>query len=357
MKIAYVDTSVDGHHVSYLSALVESNGAESVLILPQMVEMTACRQRIFKNKEPKKRSAKAFWKWIREVSAIVEEEKPDIVHFLYADTFYRFFGLGLHLFKKYRTILTLHWAKDGRLGRLSSKALGKCVDHVVVHSAYIKRYLESCGVKNAVHIEYPCFNRCSATKEEGCKYWSLSEEIPVIACVGHTRPDKGLDILLEALNGVNKPFQLLVAGKEDAFDRAFIEEKAKKYLDRVHLCLRYLSDEEVGYAFAACDIVVLPYRRIFNGASGPLGEGVCNGKCIVGANHGNLGDTISRNHLGYTFETENVAALTCALEQALSGAFFMDDAYLQYRQSLEVGRFTEDYGRLYASAKNAGNEA
>lgn len=347
MKIAYIDTSVDGHHLAYLSALIGSNKGESVLIVPERVDAVACKQYEYKTAEGKKRTPKVYLQWLREVHALVEKEKPDIVHFLYGDLFYRFFGLGLSLFRKYRTVVTFHWAKDGLLGRISTNLICRQIDDAVVHSAYLQKSFNHCGAHNVTHIEYPQFNAVSVDKKEACAFWGISPDIPTIACVGHTRPDKGLDILLEALLQVNTPFQLLVAGKEDAFDRAFIEEKAKTYLDRVHLCLRYLSDEEVGYAFGACDIVALPYRRVFNGASGPLGEGVWLGKCIIGSDHGNLGDTISRNHLGYTFESENPDDLASVLNTALSKPFVLDDLYQDYKLSLRTENFIRSYLKLY----------
>lgn len=347
MKIAYIDTSVDGHHLAYLAALIGNNEGESVLVVPQRVDSVACKQYVYQIVEGKKRTPGVYLRWLREVHALVEKEKPDIVHFLYGDLFYRFFGLGLSLFRKYRTIVTFHWAKDGLLGRISTNLICRRIDDAVVHSAYLQKRFNNYGAHNVTHVEYPQFNVLSVDKQEACAFWGISPDIPTIACVGHTRPDKGLDILLEALQQVDIPFQLLVAGKEDAFDRAFIEEKAKTYLDRVHLCLRYLSDEEVGYAFGACDIVALPYRRVFNGASGPLGEGVWLGKCIIGSDHGNLGDTISRNHLGYTFEAENSSALADILNVALCKPFCADAHYQSYRESLRTEAFVCSYLKLY----------
>lgn len=50
-----------------------------------------------------------------------------------------------------------------------------------------------------------------------------------------------------------------------------------------------MTDREFAEVIAASDIIALPYRKKFNGASGPLVEGVYLGKCIIGPNHGNLG--------------------------------------------------------------------
>ena len=50
-------------------------------------------------------------------------------------------------------------------------------------------------------------------------------------------------------------------------------------------------------AINACDYIVLPYRYSFDGASGPLVDGVIADKIIIGANHGSLGNLINNNNL------------------------------------------------------------
>ncbi len=347
MKIAYVDISTDGHHLTYLSALTESKAYESILILPEKIDLD-CKQYVCSTKEGKKRNLRTFLKWISEVYQIVKKEKPDIVHFLYGDAFYRFFGAGLSKFKKYKTVVTLHWARNSFAGKFSTKMICSKVDCVVVHSQYIKDLFGSYGVKNVMHIEYPQFNERKISKKEACQYWGIDESIPTISCIGNTRHDKGLDVLLEALRKVKSPFQLLIAGKEEAFDEEYILQVASPFKDRLKLCLHYLSDTELSNALGGADIIILPYRKVFDGASGPLGEGVALSKCIVGPNHGTLGYTIKNNHLGYTFESENVDSLVNVIELALSKPFVTDNVYEKYKDMLNPKFFILSYKELYS---------
>lgn len=67
---------------------------------------------------------------------------------------------------------------------------------------------------------------------------------------------------------------------------------------KLKLICVFLSEEEFAYASEAADIIVLPYRKIFSGASGPLGEGVWKRKCIVGPMEGNLGYTDKKVSFG-----------------------------------------------------------
>ena len=41
-----------------------------------------------------------YYKWTKEVKGIIKTEKPNVVHFLYGDVFYKYFGLGLEGLKK-----------------------------------------------------------------------------------------------------------------------------------------------------------------------------------------------------------------------------------------------------------------
>lgn len=348
MKILYVDRAVVGHHIKYLTCLAHGTDADAVAVIPSEVSDLRCKQYVYTTPIKNVANPKVYLQWIRELKGIVKREKPDIIHFLYGDTFYRFFGLKLSGFKKTKTVLTLHWVRNGFIRQLSAKKICKKVDTVVVHSGFMKKQLNDLGVKNVTHVEYPCFDQnVRIDKAEACAYWGIRTDVPTIVCIGNTRYDKGLDILLGALQCAEHPFQLLVCGKEEAFGQSFIEEKIQAYADRVKLCLHYLSEEELSHALGAADIIALPYRRSFNGASGPLGEGVALGKTIVGADHGSLGDLIRENHLGYTFESENEESLAAALNAALSSTFEKDEVYKSYQDSLNVDSFLKKYKAVY----------
>ena len=225
MKIIYVDTAVDGHHITYLSALLNDKNNEYVLVLPEKVDGLDYKQYICADNDGNgKRTFGTYRKWIKTIREIAKKENPDIIHFLYGDGFYRYFGFGLGSFKKYKTIVTIHWARSSKLEIISTRRICSKVNTVVVHSDYIKNLMSGYGPKNIEHIEYPQFNERKVNKSDACAYWGLKTDIPTIACIGHTRHDKGLDLLLDALNEVKHPFQLLVAGKEDSFSKQFIED-------------------------------------------------------------------------------------------------------------------------------------
>lgn len=350
MKVLYIDTDIDGHHQAYLKELLKDEQQESIVILPERVDWVkpSIKQYIYAPIDLHTKRILPFIRWMKELSQYAEYEKPDVVHLLTGDVFYKFFGLGLHYFAKYNTVMTLHWVRPGKVQRLSLKVFCQHVDKVIVHSEYLRNEMVGLRINNVVHIEYPQFKQGTPIRSTQAKvFWNLRQDIPVIVCLGNTRYDKGLDILLEALTKVDKPFQILIAGKEESFDKEFIERKTYTYTNQVTTVLRYLTDTEVDMSIAAADIIALPYRKSFNGASGPLVEGVSKGKCIIGSAHGNLGYTIKVNHLGYVFNTENSDDLARVLTEALTVEFQKDKNYKIFQNLLHPSSFRIAYKKVY----------
>lgn len=345
MKILYIDTDLNGHHIYYLKALL-NNFANSLCVVPSKLSDVNCRQIIV----PKFSTFKEYKTWINSIFKIAQDENIDVIHFLYGDIFYRYFGFGLSKLKKYfKVVITFHHFRYGLLHNLSLKRIFSNINVGIVHTTHLLAMAEKFGIKNIKHIEYPKFSETKTISTiDARNYLGISNDCPLLLALGGTREDKGLDILLEALKKVDKPFKLLIAGQPQTYDENFINKAIVSYKDRVYKILRYLTDSEICTIVSASDIVVLPYRRIFDGASGPLVEGVAYGKTIIGPNHGSLGQIIIDNHLGYTFESEKVSSLCEVIDNALSNPNKeKDDRYKNYQKQLTVQNFIDLYKQIY----------
>ena len=235
MKVLYVDIETGGHHQTYLKALMDIPGKENVLVLPEKIEGLNAKQYVFRKTDFFNKKLLEYYKWTKEVKGIIKTEKPDVVHFLYGDVFYKYFGLGLEgLKKKHKVVNTIHALKKGKIGIVSLKRIMHLSSVGVVHTDAIFNEVKDAGIENVVHIEYPHFSTGYDIDKAGArKYYGLSENAFVLGCIGGTRYDKGLDILLKALRSVTGDFELLIAGAEDAIKREKIEELARPYRDRV----------------------------------------------------------------------------------------------------------------------------
>lgn len=346
MKIIFVETDVYGHHILYLKELVKDR-TDYKLILPGFMEEFPEDRQITVKYDNKDMKFSVYRKWLKNVYRVIKEEKPDIVHFLYGDMFYRFFGFGLK--KKYNTVITFHVVRRSFLHDLSLKRIFSKIGRGVVHTKTIYDELKAIKINNITHIEYPNFNQAVRYPEGSSKkFFSLPGDKKILAAIGGTRKDKGLDILLEALKGVKRPFHLFIAGDNNYFSKEYIEEHSASFMDDVTIFMKYLTDEEYSRAIDACDIAVLPYRKIFNGASGPLTDFVAEKKAVIGPSHGSLGKIIKENHIGLTFESENTESLRAAIEKMLDEQFIFDETAERYIETLKAENFKKKYEELYA---------
>ncbi len=352
-KILIIDTSLDGHHEEYLVALHEAcvaAGSEPILLIPGRCEsLPEDVQRVV----PEIKTTKTL-SWCRRfqdtVCRAAKEEGATAVHYAYGDALYRFFGLGIAKVPGVTIFATFHQFRRSALRDLSLKMLLRKPDVCVVHTDELANEARCLGAGNVAVIQYPSFHATDKSASECKTYFGVSPDSPCIAAIGSARWDKGLDILADALTGVDDPWQLLVAGSEDDFT----EEKIKNILGdkavRAAFAMRYLSDEEVAMAVSASEIVCCPYRKVFNGASGPMTEGIAQMKTIVGPSHGSLGELLRAYNVGYAFEAEDVGDLERALRIALRRPAEYDLKAAEFANRLTRPRFVEDYAAIYSGS-------
>lgn len=349
MKIVLVDQKLTGHHIQYIRGLMSADTQNTyICVLPeQLAKMNYCEQIVI---EPPKRTLSGYFSYLKKLKSAIAAVDPDVVHLLYGDYFYRFFGFLLNwAIPKKKLIATLHSIPGSFIKKMGVRAVYKRLHTGVVHTEKLRKQLDDTGVKNVTVVEYPCFLPVNAISAEQAKMeLGLKLEVPVIAALGGTRYDKGLDLLLKALRGVTKPFQILIAGREQEITKEQIAELTSEYQECTHVILKDLPDEEYCRCVKAADYVVLPYRKILTGASGPLVEGVAAGKTIIGTDFGSIGQIIQKRHIGYLWDTDSVTHMTQILEQALTAQpMVYDDVAREYRDSVSVERFSKAYMRLY----------
>ena len=348
MKILYVETQSSGHHQKYYNCLLKHFKAEKLIgVFPSGTNFDETIKYHLDNESHGVAIIK-YIKWLRAVYKIANKEKPDIIHFLYADYFYRYFGSFLKILRKYHTVATFHHVKRSRFRDISIKHICKNINDCVVHTESLKHDLMQLGIKNINQIEYPVF-----FEQDNKGVLPDSVDLPdkidfkILSALGSTRYDKGLDILLESLKNLEEKFLLIIAGSEAYFTREQINNMIETYSDKVILYLQYLTDDELIAFIRLSDIIVLPYRKMFDGASGPLAEGVFWGKRIVGPSHGSLGNIINENDLGITFESENTDSLKKAIKEALKIPAGYSSKYLNYQDRLSQESFSAAYAEIY----------
>lgn len=347
MKVLFVESVLTGHRAVYHSALINGVGNESsVLIMPEKENKIKCKQVVDKDINLRPKNLKDYKNWIDYICKIANQEQTDVIHFLDGDILYKFFGFYMSSLRDYKVIITFHHIADDLAHSISVNRIVRKNRIGIVHTDTLNNRFKN--NRNIRLIDYPYFPTGSiSNRDDARRYFQISDEKTVYLSLGGTRYEKGLDILVEAFQKVDrKDAVLLIAGKEEYFKREDIERLNINHKDIIYH-LGYLSSEEWNLALAASDVVVLPYRKSFSGASGPLVEAVWFKKYIIGKDDSSVGEMIRTHKLGEVFEAENIESLARTLNSVATDFDKNNLKYRTFRERISLELFRSKYISLY----------
>ncbi len=136
------------------------------------------------------------------------------------------------------------------------------VDGFVYMSEQVGRELRAYTSAPAIFSPHPMFENFGERVErnEACERLGLDAEKRYLLFFGLIRDYKGLDMLLEAFEGVeNSDLRLLVAG-EFYNDKEQYRPLLDRLGERVVLHEGFVKDDDVRYYFSVVDALILPYR-------------------------------------------------------------------------------------------------
>jgi glycosyltransferase involved in cell wall biosynthesis len=169
------------------------------------------------------------------------------------------------------------------------------------------------------------------------KKLNLPSDCQIILFFGGIRPNKGLDILLKALEIVksrNQQVLLVIAGGLlGRFNFELYSDIIKKadLSNYVQTFIQFIPEEEVDYFFAASDLVVLPYLK-FEAQSGVLLRAYAHKKPVVASDVGAMGELISSDEVGLVVEPGDAEPLAGAIISVLGN---LDKFQSRYSPELE----------------------
>jgi glycosyltransferase involved in cell wall biosynthesis len=143
---------------------------------------------------------------------------------------------------------------------------------------------------------------------------------------GFIRDYKGLDILLEALNHVSElDIKLLIAGecytKNDRY-KNMIEKYELHNMIIWHNS--YIPEDSIKYYFSACDVVVLPHRKISQSGIIPIAYEF--NKLVVCSDIPSFKENIVDKKTGYLFEKNNSLCLSNKIKYIYSNHNFKNSS-------------------------------
>jgi D-inositol-3-phosphate glycosyltransferase len=158
-------------------------------------------------------------------------------------------------------------------------------------------------------------------QEEARAQIGLPDGARVLLFFGQIKEVKGLDVLLRAMPRLVEEFPdavLLIAGRvwKDDFRRYQEQIDALGIAGNSVLRIRFIPEPEVADYYAAADVVVLPYRRIYQ--SGVLLMAMSYGKPVVVSDIEGMTEVVVDGVNGYVFSSGDAEALADKLIEVMS---------------------------------------
>lgn len=183
----------------------------------------------------------------------------------------------------------------------------------------------------------------------------LADDVPLAVFVGRLDRQKGLDVLLDAMDslaGDGKQIRLAIAGEGP--QKAMLDDFLARRPGRALTTYLGLTDDVRGLLSAA-DIFVMPSR--WEGYGLAMAEAMAAGRAVIGTRVPGLLDIVPPE-AGLLIEPENPRALAAAME-TLAGdpalrASLGRVAQTHAAKNLDIGGFIRDHEALYLDLMEGG---
>jgi glycosyltransferase involved in cell wall biosynthesis len=276
--------------------------------------------------------------------AYVTFRSPKIIHILWNNKAEYFDRTLLTLYFKCigkKVVLTAHNVNkakrdscDSALNRLTLAIQYRLADQIFLHTEKMKSELtEEFGVSsaNAIVIPFPMnihVPDTELTASEAKQKLGLRPDERTVLFFGRIVPYKGLECLVEGFHRLmarDTNCRLIIAGEPmkgfesymQGVRRAIAEGEGA---DRIRCRLEYIPDNETEFYFKAADVLVLPYRNIFE--SGLVFMAYRFGLPLIASDVGSFREQLTNSGAGLIFESGNSSALAATLH-----AFFESELY------------------------------
>lgn len=218
-------------------------------------------------------------------------------------------------------------------------------DHIVVHHEWVRDRLHQLFPRTApVHVvplQVPP-PRPSSTVED---------QEPFVLCFGTLRENKGIDVLLQAMERTRGDWRLVIAGRGDGAIEARVRQAAARD-GRILAEIGWVTPERKSELYRQASMVVLPYTG-FESQSAVLHDAYGHGVPVIATDVGALGPSVREDRTGWVVDTRDADMLARALDLAMGEPDLRGDfatnalAIARQRHPSEIGRaLRELYGTL-----------
>jgi len=269
---------------------------------------------------------------------------PKLIHILWNSKFEYFDRTFLLIYCKLlrkKIAMTAHNvnrakrdASDSLLNRITLRIQYRLVDQIFVHTDKMRsELLDDFGVRGEavtripfgmnIAVPHTSLTPTAAKHKLGIQTWEKT-----ILFFGRIAPYKGLEYLLAAFHKISSNhanYRLIIAGElmkgyEEYISRIQQMISQTESNDRIIPKLEFIPDEDTELYFKAADVLVLPYKDIFQ--SGVLLLGYSFGLPSIAADVGSFREDIVQGETGFLYNPGDSMSLANTIAR-----FFESDLY------------------------------
>jgi glycosyltransferase involved in cell wall biosynthesis len=226
-------------------------------------------------------------------------------------------------------------SKDSVLNRATLKIQYRLCDHIFVHTQKMKDELcldfgvDEEAVTVIRHPVNDAFPDTELTPAEAKRRLGLRDDEKAILFFGRIRPYKGIEYLLDAFRLLSADeqanYRLIVAGEPKKGSEEYLR-KVRQSVERnfkekqVILRMQFIPDEEMELYLKGADVLVLPYKEIFQ--SGVLFLAYSFGLPVVATDVGSFREEIVEDRTGFLCSPGDPSELAKAVERYFASDLF-----------------------------------
>tara|TARA_B100000700_G_C14999453_1_gene835564 strand:- start:1008 stop:1814 length:807 start_codon:yes stop_codon:yes gene_type:complete len=229
-----------------------------------------------------------------------------------------------------KVVYTIHDVisfEDEKSEKIISNLIYNNADKILTHNSFSKDILIKIHNKISTEIDivphgnYLPFLSIKKDKIKSRDRLGIPKEKTILLFFGIIKKVKGLEVLLNSLNDVisaNKDVILVIAGRVWKNDFKIYQKiiDDKNLSDYCIIHNKFIPHEDVDYYYSSADLVVLPYKRIYQ--SGVLLMSMSYEKAVLVSDLPPLKEVIQDMKTGFVFESENIKSLSEKLNIILS---------------------------------------
>jgi D-inositol-3-phosphate glycosyltransferase len=220
-----------------------------------------------------------------------------------------------------KLILTVHDiesfdSKTNRYNKLFRYILNLCVDKFIVHNKF--SYLE---LSRTIKIDPVIIRHGNYIPFFKAKSYEIKNKKFNLLFFGLIKESKGLDILLQSLvflKDLGYDFQLTIAGRtwRNDFQKYQNIIDQNNLINNITTFLHFIPEKDLVKHFSNCDLVILPYRMIFQ--SGVVLKAMSLKRAVLCSSLPAFEELVIDGVNGFIFESENPISLGNKLSEIIN---------------------------------------